>query len=80
MNKAVDALADSIGRSETRETLVARTHALDRALMQGYYMIPLFFLGKDLVAHTSDIHRPSVTPIYGMVLESWWHEAADKSP
>ncbi len=80
MNKAVDALADSIGRSETRETLVARTHALDRALMQGYYMIPLFFLGKDLVAHSSDIHRPSVTPIYGMVLESWWHEAADKSP
>ena len=79
-NKAVDALADSIGRSETRETLVARTRALDRALMQGYYMIPLFFLGKDLVAHSSDIHRPSVTPIYGMVLESWWYEAADKSP
>ena len=79
-NKAVDALADSIGRSETRETLVSRTRALDRALMQGYYMIPLFFLGKDLVAHSSDIHRPSVTPIYGMVLESWWYEAADKSP
>jgi ABC-type oligopeptide transport system substrate-binding subunit len=79
-NKAVDALADSIGRSETRETLIARTRALDRALMHGYYMIPLFFLGKDLVAHSSDIHRPSVTPIYGMVLESWWYEAADKSP
>lgn len=80
MNKAVDALADSIGRSQTREILVARSRALDRALMHGYYMIPLFFLGKDLVAHSADIHRPSVTPIYGMVLESWWHEAADKSP
>ncbi|HYD19314.1 MAG TPA: extracellular solute-binding protein [Patescibacteria group bacterium] len=79
-NKAIDGLADSIGRSDTRETLVARARALDRALMAGRYMIPLFYLGRDLVAHTADIRRPSVTPIYGMVLESWWQEAGDKSP
>ncbi len=77
-NPAIDALADSIGRSETREMLVARVHALDRALMYGYYMIPLFYLGKDLVAYDSSIHRPSVTPLYGIVLESWWQEAANK--
>lgn len=79
-NPAVDAIADSIGRSEDRATLIARCRALDRALMQGYYMIPLFYLGRDLVAHTVDIHRPKVTPIYGMVLESWWRQDADKTP
>ena len=79
-NPAIDALADSIGRSPDRETLVARCHALDRALMQGHYMIPLFYLGRDLVSYESDIHRPSVTPVYGMVLESWWREAGDKRP
>ena len=79
-NAAVDALADSIGRSMDRETLIARCRALDRALMWGYYMIPLFYLGKDLVAYTADIHRPSVTPPYGMVLESWWYQAGDKAP
>ena len=79
-NPAIDALADSIGRSADRQTLVARCHAIDRALMQGYYMIPLFYLGRDLVAYTTDIHRPTTTPIYGMVLESWWHQDADKTP
>jgi len=77
-NPAIDALADSIGRSDSRETLVARVHALDRALMAGYYMIPLFYLGKDLVAYNADIHRPSTIPVYGIVLESWWHEPANK--
>lgn len=71
-NKAVDALADSIARAGDRESLVAHARALDRALMQGYYMIPLFYLGKDLVAHASDIGRPAITPAYGVVLESWW--------
>ncbi|TAL40133.1 MAG: ABC transporter substrate-binding protein [Alphaproteobacteria bacterium] len=79
-NAAVDALADSIGRSADRATLIARCRALDRALMWGYYMIPLFYLGKDLVAHTTDIHRPSVTPTYGVVLESWWSQEGDKRP
>jgi microcin C transport system substrate-binding protein len=73
-NPAVDAIADSIGRSPDRETLVARSHALDRALMYGYYMIPLFYLGRDLVAYDADIERPAATPIYGMVLESWWRK------
>lgn len=77
-NPAVDALADSIGRSTDRKMLVARVHALDRALMAGHYMIPLFYLGYDMVSYARDIHRPSVTPIYGMVLESWWH-ATDKN-
>lgn len=79
-NPGIDALADSIGRSETRETLVARAHALDRALMAGHYMIPLFYLGMDLLAYTRDIHRPSVTPMSGVVLESWWWNAANKAP
>lgn len=79
-NPAIDALADSIGRSTSRDVLVARVHALDRALMQGYYMIPLFYLGYDMVAHASDIERPSVTPVYGMVLESWWRKPGDKTP
>lgn len=73
-NPAIDALADSIARTESREDLVDRVHALDRALMQGYYMIPLFYLGKDLAAHDISLRRPATTPVYGMVLESWWQD------
>ncbi len=69
---AVDMLADSIARSEKREELVSRCRALDRVLMHGHYMIPLFYTGRDLVMHATDIRRPEVTPTYGIVLESLW--------
>lgn len=71
-NPAVDALAQAIARTTTREGLTATCHALDRILMQGYYFIPLFYIGHDLVLHRPDIAKPETTPIYGAVLESWW--------
>ena len=71
---AVDAIADSIARAETREGLVARARALDRVLMHGHYMIPLFYLGRDLVAVYKGIARPEKTPVYGVVLETFWKE------
>lgn len=76
-NPAVDALAQAIARTTTREGLVTACHALDRALMQGYYFIPLFYVGNDLVLHTPDIARPSEVPIYGAVLESWWKKPTE---
>ena len=74
----VDALADSIARADTRAGLVTRARALDRVLMHGYYMIPLFYAGKDMVAHRIEVKRPENTPVYGVVLESWWRENATK--
>lgn len=77
-NPAIDALAASIATATTRESLVARARALDRAVMLGYYMVPLFYLGKDLVAYAPDIRRPEINPIYGITREVWWHERAPK--
>ncbi len=74
-NDSIDSIADSIARSTTREGLVARCHALDRALMWGHYMIPLFYLGKDMIAHATEIKRPETVPVYGIVIESFWHSA-----
>lgn len=74
---AVDALAGAIAQTTDREGLIAHCHALDRVLMHGEYMIPLFYLGRDLVLHRPDIKRPATTPMYGAVLESWWQEPAN---
>lgn len=68
----VDALASSIAAAPTREALVARAHALDRVIMWGYYSIPLYYLGRDLIAHNPALGRPA-TPIYGVLPEqTWW--------
>ncbi|HSK40093.1 MAG TPA: extracellular solute-binding protein [Arenibaculum sp.] len=71
-NPAVDALAASLGDARTREELVTRVHALDRALLWGHYVIPLFHQGEDRVAYWSRLRRPEVTPVYGLVIETWW--------
>lgn len=69
----VDALAAAIPAAKTREDLVAATHALDRVLMAGDYMVPFYYLGADDIAYwTSRLHHPAAIPLYGTILESWW--------
>jgi microcin C transport system substrate-binding protein len=73
-NPAIDRLASGIARTTDRDGLVAYCRALDRALMAGHYMVPLFYMGRDLVSHDTRLKRPAETPVYGIVLESWWRE------
>ncbi|HOO81345.1 MAG TPA: extracellular solute-binding protein [Alphaproteobacteria bacterium] len=68
----IDALAGSIASSETREELVARMRALDRILVHGHYIIPLYYSGVDYVGYWPPITSPETTPLYGMVIETWW--------
>lgn len=71
---AVDALSRKIADAKTRGELVTAVHALDRILTWQHYVIPLFYAGYDMVAYDKAIKRPDVTPLYGMVIESWWIE------
>jgi ABC-type oligopeptide transport system substrate-binding subunit len=68
----IDALAAAIAQSKTREELVNATHTLDQRLINGHYMIPLFYQGADNYVYQSTIRHPEKTPIYGAVLETWW--------
>lgn len=76
-NPAIDAIAGQIASAKTRESLVAHVRALDRILTHGQYIIPLYYKGMDTVAFNKSIKHPEVTPIYGMVIETWWR---DKHP
>jgi len=71
----IDTLATKVANTKTREELVTTMQRLDAALLKGHYMIPLFYIGEDYVAFNSKIQHPETTPLYGMVLETWWHEA-----
>ena len=70
----VDAIAASIAEARTRPDLVARVRALDRVLLWGHYMVPLFHSPVDRVARWSWLKRPEPTPLYGPLIESWWAE------
>ena len=73
-DETIDQLAASVPATEDRESLVRTMQNLDKALIDGFYMIPLFYSGKDYIAHQRTINYTDYTPIYGPVLESWWME------
>lgn len=69
---AIDAIAQKIAETESREDLVAHVRAMDRILMHGHYIIPLYYSGRDYISYWKPIKRPQTTPVYGPVLETWW--------
>jgi peptide/nickel transport system substrate-binding protein len=46
--------------------------ALDRVLLSGFYVVPLFHLPQQWVARWSQIERPATTSLYGYLPETWW--------
>ncbi|AGH97519.1 ABC transporter, periplasmic substrate-binding protein [Micavibrio aeruginosavorus EPB] len=75
----VDALSMQIAAAKDRDGLVTAARALDRVLMSGRYMVPLFHPGVDFVARRATLKHPETMPLYGMVLETWWDESG-KTP
>ena len=71
-DEEIDKLAGSVANTVTREELVDTMRKLDAKLLEGHYMVPLFYAGVDHVAYWKPIQRPETTPLYGLVLETWW--------
>jgi len=72
----VDAMIEALLKAEDRTAFVSAARALDRLLLSGDYVIPLFHLPSQWVAHWSDLKRPSTTPLYGYQIDSWWLDPA----
>jgi peptide/nickel transport system substrate-binding protein len=71
---AVDAMIAAILRARERSDFVAAVRALDRILISGSYVVPLFYLPDQWVARWSYIRHPARTSLSGYLPESWWHE------
>ncbi len=69
---AVDYLIDKIIGAKTRKELTTAVHALDRVLLWGHYVIPLYHSGIDRIAYWDFLEYPKKTPLYGIVIETWW--------
>ncbi len=71
---AVDAMIAALLKAEDRGDFVAAVHALDRVLISGFYVIPLFYLPAQWVARWTTVGRPATTSLYGYLPETWWRE------
>lgn len=68
----VDELIELVISAPDRESLVARTHALDRVLLWSHYVIPHYYTPYYRVASWNRFSRPKVTPTYSLGTATWW--------
>lgn len=77
-NEAVDAMISAILAAESRDDFVSAVRALDRVLLSGDYVVPLFYLPRQWVAHWKRLKRPQDTPLYGYQIDTWWYDGETK--
>jgi microcin C transport system substrate-binding protein len=71
----VDAIIEGSLRAKTKEEEDASLMALDRALRQAFFMIPLWFKSDYWVAYYDQYGRPDPLPTFARgYLDFWWYD------
>lgn len=75
---AVDAMITALLAARTRPDFVTAVRALDRVLLSGFYIVPLFHASQQWIAASAALGRPSALAAYGppadATLETWWRK------
>lgn len=74
---AIDATIAAMLSARTNEEFQAATRALDRLLMAGRYVIPIWQYNSAYIAHVKELKYPEQIPIYGdnetyFLPDVWW--------
>lgn len=72
---AIDAMIAHLLAARQRSDFAAAVRALDRVLMSGFYVVPLYHSPSQWIARWSHLRRPEQTSLYGYQLDTWWREA-----
>ena len=70
----VDAMIKALLEAKDSENFVAAVRALDRLLLSGDYVVPLFHPPKQWVAYWNRLKHSANTPLYGYQIDTWWSE------
>lgn len=75
---AVDGMIDRLLTSDSHDDFLAAARALDRVLMSGRYVIPIYQWNISRVAHSANLHYPDYIPLFGdwpgWQPDVWWNE------
>ncbi|HEY8565322.1 MAG TPA: extracellular solute-binding protein [Beijerinckiaceae bacterium] len=73
---AIDRMLEAMLGAESREDFSAAVRALDRVLLSGFYVVPLFTAPDQWIAHDAGLKRPAYVPLFGPSVEVWWRAGA----
>ncbi|WP_233272697.1 extracellular solute-binding protein [Paraburkholderia acidisoli] len=75
---AIDAILKALTQAQTLEQLLDATHALDRVLMHGYYVVPQWYSATHRVAYRNTLAYPAKLPLYygagDWIISTWWRK------
>jgi microcin C transport system substrate-binding protein len=75
----VDELIELLIAAPDRESLEARTRALDRVLLWGFYVVPNYHLTGDRIVYWDKFGHPSTIPARGYQFDTWWIDQAHEA-
>jgi peptide/nickel transport system substrate-binding protein len=70
---AVDRMIEALLKATTHEDFVAAVRALDRLLVNGFYIVPFYNSGGQWVARWTSIGRPDRQPLPGFEDATLWY-------
>ena len=71
---AVDAMIAALLHAQEHGEFVDAVRALDRALISGCYVVPLFYLPNQWAVRWTYIEHPTHTSLFGYLPETWWRQ------
>lgn len=71
-NPAVDAMIARMLEADSEEDFTSAVRALDRVLLSGHYVIPLFHASRQWVANWHQMKAPQRFALWGYNLDTWW--------
>ena len=70
----IDMLIEKIVSAKDEQELTSATHALDRMLMWGFYVIPHWHMQGVRFVYWDKFGMPKAEPMHGVNIMSWWAE------
>ncbi|KZD08261.1 extracellular solute-binding protein [Oceanibaculum pacificum] len=73
----VDEMIDLLIQAPDRDSLIARTRALDRVLLWSHYVVPHWHLQAFRTVYWNKFSHPEITPKYALgFIDTWWVDPA----
>jgi peptide/nickel transport system substrate-binding protein len=70
---AVKAMIEALLNARSQEDFVTAARALDRVLISGFYVIPLFHAPAQWIAYWANkLKMPENPSLYGVIPATWW--------
>jgi peptide/nickel transport system substrate-binding protein len=75
---AIDAMIAALLEAREHPAFVSAVRALDRTLISGFYVIPVFNAPAQWIARWNRIERPAAISLTGYLPETWWRRPDSK--